>query len=73
MKKKLEVEVRIRHHARKLTKFGILMKELLIPRPKVTILKNKLMFSNRNGDFLLRGYSIKGEGYVGIKICRRLS
>lgn len=73
MKKKLEVELRIRHHAKKLTKFGQLMKDLLIPRPKVTFLGNKLMFTNRNGDFLLRGYKVNGHGYVGVKICRGLS
>lgn len=69
MKKKLEVEVRIRHHAKKLTKFGRMMKDMLIPRPRVVIHKNKVGFVNRNGTFILRGYSIKGN-YVGVKITR---
>lgn len=72
MQKKLEVEVRIRHHAKKLTEFGALMKEILIPRPRVAILNNKVSFTNKNGTYLMRGYRVDGK-YVGIKISKGMN
>lgn len=69
MEKPLEVEVRIRHHAKKLAKFGLVMKEILKPLPRVKIGSRNVKFTNKNGEFYIKGWMEKGE-YVGVKITR---
>lgn len=72
MKKHKEIEVRIRHHAKKLLKFSAVMKEILEPLPKVYIGTRSIEFKNKNGVFYIRGW-MKNKEYVGIKITKGTS
>ena len=62
-----EIEVRVRHHANKLRDFTKIMKQILVPRPKVLFLASRVRFKNKNGTFILKGYK-DGGSYIGVEI-----
>ena len=64
-----EIRARARHHAKRLEKVTKMMADIFSNGVGVMALKSRIRIYTKTGStYIIRGYSKKGFGYVGIEI-----